>query len=389
MDSSRPHMPQQMPETSPPSSLDTPRRVLYAGAEDAGLADSLATLGVRFEIRRVGTPAACREALSGWHPELVLFDAAGTMTLAEVLELMRGEGRSLPLVLMADHLSAAEAVEAMRGGATDCVAKGEPGRLAAALQRALADAELRRAERNAEIERLRIQRYDDLAQMVKLLSHELRNILQPLMLVSGVLKRNPAENVRSLAELIDSSAQRGLDVTAAMLNFASDDGGVSERTTLGRLAAAIRTLLPGGVPNNVQFEVAPDAADMPLEGKVAELQKCLLNLCRNGLQAMPDGGKLRLDAQRLQLDAAFFGDDEPVRPGPYVCVSVQDSGKGISAKASARLFAPFFTTRKGAAGLGLLSCQRIVAAHRGLLRLHSEAGRGTRAEIYLPEAPQP
>jgi CheY-like chemotaxis protein len=114
------------------------------------------------------------------------------------------------------------------------------------------------------------------------------------------------------------------------------------------------------------------------------LQQCLLNLCLNAIQAMPDGGTLTLTADTVVLDAPLDLGDIALPPDTYLRVVVSDTGVGMTDDVQRRLFTPFFTTKKDGTGLGLLSCKRIVTNHRGGLRLISAPGKGTRFEIYIP-----
>src|SRR6185312_16021687 len=120
------------------------------------------------------------------------------------------------------------------------------------------------------------------------------------------------------------------------------------------------------------------------EGNHTELQQCLLNLCLNAIQAMPDGGKLRIETSQARLDADFFLPKEQTRDGRYLRISVIDNGPGMDQDVLQHLFEPFFTTKEGGTGLGLLSCKRIVASHGGLMRVVSKVGEGTAFHLYLP-----
>ncbi|MEO7432251.1 MAG: ATP-binding protein, partial [Dokdonella sp.] len=138
------------------------------------------------------------------------------------------------------------------------------------------------------------------------------------------------------------------------------------------------------VGRNVELHVSSPEASVEIEGNHTELQQCLLNLCLNGAQAMPDGGELRMDAELFSLDEDFFEGDDVRAPGRYLRIQIRDTGMGMSEDVRSRLFQPFFTTKEKGTGLGLLSCRRILANHQGYLRLASEPGKGTTFSLYLP-----
>jgi signal transduction histidine kinase len=117
-------------------------------------------------------------------------------------------------------------------------------------------------------------------------------------------------------------------------------------------------------------------ADLPPVGLDQELFKqALLNLMLNAEQAMPAGGELTVQAECER-------DDGPRR----VCLSLIDTGKGMAPEVLARVFEPFFSTKKGGTGLGLPTTRKIIEAHGGTIAVQSEAGRGTKFTIRLPAA---
>ena len=360
-------------------------RLLFIG-DAASARAQLEAAGIEHVWHCVADAVAFEDALLRFAPDLVIARDQPGFSALQALALLRERVAPPPLLILDEHPGLDGALAALRAGASDYLPAGDPASLAAALSRALDRVERRRAKRNAALERVRDQRYQSLAALAGGLGHDLRNVLQPMLMVSAILKKNASESIRGLGEMVDGSAQRGLSIVATLQGFARPPAGGSERVSMAKLVQAVRLLLRGTTPDNVSLALAPEASELELQGDVAELQQCLLQLCRNAIQAMPDGGCVSVEARREWLEPAFFDEEEPVRPGPYLCVSVRDSGQGIDEKLRSKLFQPFFTTRKNGAGLGLFVCQRIVTRHRGLIRVRSEAGQGTCVDLYLPEA---
>jgi CheY-like chemotaxis protein len=115
----------------------------------------------------------------------------------------------------------------------------------------------------------------------------------------------------------------------------------------------------------------------------------LLNLCVNARDAMPQGGKLVLSAANITFDETYARMHLEAKPGPYVLLSVSDTGCGISPQHLDRIFDPFFTTKergKGT-GMGLATVHGIVKSHGGFVEVTSQLGKGTTFEVYLPATP--
>jgi two-component system CheB/CheR fusion protein len=121
----------------------------------------------------------------------------------------------------------------------------------------------------------------------------------------------------------------------------------------------------------------------------SEVENALLNLAINSRDAMPSGGRLVIKTRNLTLDAAMAASEPDAQPGNYVCLSVSDTGMGMSPEVARRAVEPFFTTKepgKGT-GLGLSSVYGFARQSGGHLGIYSEVGKGTTITLYLPRAP--
>jgi CheY-like chemotaxis protein len=119
-----------------------------------------------------------------------------------------------------------------------------------------------------------------------------------------------------------------------------------------------------------------------------ELEAAILNLAVNARDAMPSGGQLAIETSNVELDSVYATGNADVVEGPYVLVSVTDSGMGMTTDVLRQVFEPFFTTKAGGrgTGLGLSQVYGFVKQSGGHVKLYSEPGRGTSAKLYLPKA---
>jgi signal transduction histidine kinase len=347
--------------------------------------DELRSDGNAFETRVVDDDTAFREALDTFVPDIVLSDVTMPgFSGFHALDILRARAPHTPFIFVSGTIGEEAAIEALKRGATDYVLKGRLARLASAVQRARREADETLARDRAEKELLRAQRYESLALLAGGLSHDLRNILQPLLLTADAIADYDDASLRRHGELVGDCARRGLEMVASMLSFARGARVSVERVKLRTLFESLAMLLRGSVPRGVSLRFEPPSDDIILEGNHTELQQCLLNLCLNALQAMPEGGTLTMAAEPAAVDETFFVDGESPTPGAYLKLCIADTGIGMSEEVRANLFRPFFTTKSDGTGLGLLSCRRIVDNHGGYLRIHSEVGKGTTFELYLP-----
>jgi PAS domain S-box-containing protein len=232
------------------------------------------------------------------------------------------------------------------------------------------------------------QKMEAVGQLAGGVAHDFNNILQAILGFSEILLgRLPPETVehRNVSE-IHKAAGRAADLTRQLLAFSRKQP--VNRTELD-LNATIRdseVLLAMllGETAELQFDLAPDLN--PVSADHGQMTQVIMNLAVNARDAMPDGGRLTFTTENITFkdrDAELM---PRAAPGTFVCLSVSDTGIGMSQDVKDHLFEPFFTTKdvgKGT-GLGLPVVYGIVKQSKGWISVYSEPGLGSTFKIYLP-----
>lgn len=353
-----------------------PVRVLLIedSPEDAELISlQLVEAGLEAECVRVDSELDVREALNAGEFDLVLSDLdLPGFSGHRALTMLREFDPVLPFIFVSGTIGEDTAVLALQQGANDYVLKHNTARLPAAAARAIREARNERERERAEKELMRSQRLNALAMLAAGLSHDLRNILQPMLIVPDLLASYSDDpKILRLGALIAESGRRGHEMAESMLSFVRGSRKESEIIKIHALFQAVQLLLQGSLPKSMTLDVQFPPDTLSVEGNYTELQQCLINLCLNGIQAMEaSGGTLSISAEATAND--------------QVILRVRDEGCGMNPQTIAQLFTPFFTTKRGGTGLGLMSCKRIVDAMQGRIEVESEPGRGTTFTLTLP-----
>jgi len=270
---------------------------------------------------------------------------------------------------------------------------GELGLEMNALADRLVDAQERlAAETEARIATLEQLRHTDrlatVGQLASGIAHELGT---PLSIVSaravmlGAADASPGE-VSENARIIGEQAGRMTAIIRQLLDFSRRRGpqlGVADVRLI--VARTLELLSSTARKQRVTAELAAGGGAALAEIDQNQIQQALANVIVNGIQSMPEGGRLTVDVSARR--ARPPGDSAPSE-GDYLCVAVQDQGHGIAPEHLGRIFEPFFTTKDvgEGTGLGLSVAYGIVSEHGGWIEVESEVGRGTCFRVFLPAA---
>lgn len=247
-------------------------------------------------------------------------------------------------------------------------------------------------KKKLEAQFLRAQRMESLGMVAGGIAHDLNNILGPILLSVQVSRKQTADQkLLRLLDMIEVSAKRGSEIVKQILGFARGKEGLRSTMQLETLVNEISEFLRETFPKSIRIETKIPAKLWIVSANPTHLHQVLLNLCINARDAMPNGGTLTLSAENLFLDEQYALLSPGLSAGPYVVLSVQDTGAGIPPGIKDRIFEPFFTTKSHTegTGLGLSTVAGIVQNHGGFVNVQSEVGRGSTFKVHLPALATP
>jgi signal transduction histidine kinase len=225
---------------------------------------------------------------------------------------------------------------------------------------------------------LQAQRLSSVGELASSVAHEFNNILTTIINSAKLGMRNPDPGEKQQAfDRVVKAGQRAAAIASGMLGFARKSGTHRQRCDVARLVEEVliltdKDLSKHRVQVETRFAARPSVWAVP-----GQIEQILVNLVINARQAMPSGGRLRIEVRETT-------DAETVE------VKVSDTGVGIPPEQLRQIFEPFFTTKqpdeygRGGSGLGLSVCRQIIEQHHGRIRVESVVGKGSTFTVKLP-----
>jgi len=220
------------------------------------------------------------------------------------------------------------------------------------------------------------------------IAHDFNNHLGVIIGYSRVLKRQLGENnpLCEHALEIEKAGQRAASLTKQLLAFSRQQVLTPAVLSLNTLAADMEKMLPPLLGEDIEVSLILDPGLGNVKADQGQIEQVIMNLAVNARDAMPAGGKLKIQTANVVLDQMYTRDHPGSKPGDYVMLEVTDTGTGMDAGTLAHMFEPFFTTKergKGT-GLGLATVYGIVKQSNGYISVESSLGKGSSFQIYLP-----
>ncbi len=239
------------------------------------------------------------------------------------------------------------------------------------------------------------QKMEAIGTLVGGLAHDLNNMLQIIIGYTQLLLMDKEEDHQDYPDLLSivRTVKDGADMVNKLLMFGREAPLRPVVLDLNHQIKKVVDLMSHTLPKTIDIRFTPVDAPLFIHADPSQIDQAIMNVAINASEAMPEGGRLAIQLTAVDLDDEYCAYHHGVKPGPYVLLSLSDTGLGMDERTAARIFEPFFSTKeKGAikgTGLGLSVVQGIVEQHGGHINCRSEPGEGTEVDIYFPAAQPP
>ncbi len=233
------------------------------------------------------------------------------------------------------------------------------------------------------------EKMEALGRLVGGVAHDFNNILTAINLYSDLLRgRMGPDPIREIDE-IREAAKRGGDMVRQLLTFARQQPATPRVVSLRELISGMRAVIEPLIGEDIELATHFAADTDCIRADPSQVQQVILNLVVNARDAMPEGGRIRLESSACAVTSRTAARHHGVPLGRYVSFSIADTGCGMDEQIRERVFEPFFTTKDPGqgTGLGMAMVYGIVTQAGGTISIQSKPGKGTRVTVLWPEAP--
>ncbi len=234
------------------------------------------------------------------------------------------------------------------------------------------------------------QRMEVVGRLAGGIAHDFNNMLAVILSYTSFLQESipPEDSRHDDVEQIRAAAERSAALTKQLLLFSRRQPLMLEETDLNQVIRSTERMLNRVIGEDISLACRLEPGLGRVVADKSQLEQVLMNLCVNARDAMPAGGHLHIETNRVQLDEDYAREHIGVEAGDYVVMAISDTGTGMDRETQARIFEPFFTTKEqgSGTGLGLSTVFGVIKQMGGNIWVYSELGQGTTFKIYLPLA---
>ena len=237
-----------------------------------------------------------------------------------------------------------------------------------------------------EKELLKVKKFESISVLAAGIAHNFNNALSAITGHSELLEMEYPEDekIMDYAKAMKQSAHRMAYLTSQLLAYAGGGKYNAQPMSLSELVEGALPLIQHTLDPDIRLktDLPPDVLNMKMDR--TQMQMVLSAIIANSNEAIEPPGRIRISTKNIEVDQVSIKDHPGLKPGPHVCLSIEDNGKGMDKETKERIFEPFFTTHFIGRGLGMASVYGIITNHDGMVSVDSEPGKGTAVTIYLP-----
>jgi len=225
------------------------------------------------------------------------------------------------------------------------------------------------------------------------IAHDFNNLLTIIKGYTELALKRPqvAAELRMDIERIEDASERATSLVRQLLAFSRRQVLQPKLIDLNGIVLGLDNLLRRLMNEDIEMLTLPEKSLGTIKADPAQIEQVIMNLVVNARDAMPNGGRLTVETQNVELDATYASEHVTMAPGSYVLLAVSDTGVGMTAEAATHIFEPFYTTKESGrgTGLGLSTVYGIVKQSGGYIWVYSVPGRGSTFKVYFPRVHRP
>ena len=230
------------------------------------------------------------------------------------------------------------------------------------------------------------QKLESVGRLAGGIAHDFNNMLTAINGYSELILKSIREDdpIRRKVVEIKKAGERSVDLTKQLLAFSRRQILQPKLLDLNQVIADMSHLLKRLIGEDIQLTIDIHNDACCILADPGQVSQVIMNLAVNARDAMPEGGKLRIQTANIYVDEKYASAHSPMPVGDYVMLNVKDSGIGIKEETLQFIFEPFFTTKKAGTGLGLSTVYGIIKQSGGYIWVESEKDKETSFNVFLP-----